>query len=724
MAGLHAGAAVADITPTDAQFLFGYPHVNRYSTGVNDPLLSTALYLSDGATQAILVANDAIFVPRASAVRVRAAINAATGVPAAHIMLTATHTHSAPKTVEYLSNADDPLVPPVDPAYLRLFEAQMIAAACAAVREARPAQAGLAVADGTGVGTNRRKVSGPADPQAPVLLVKTADGQGVIACMVVYSMHPTVFRENSSVVSADFPGATRRTLPRTVMPAGCPILYHTGPAGDQSPRHVLRGSSIAEVERLGGLLGEAIARVIPSVVCRADLALQVGQRFVELPRRAMPTAAQARPTWSLPQPAWRSSAALAHHRRKCAVPRWTGSAPRRPSPWPAPRPMAGWKPPRRPACRPKSRPSESGRGPSSVGRGGLHGTRARAQGAAPDTFVISLANGELQGYIATEEAAMEGGYEATNALFSPGRGACDGGRLAGPASRCNRIGKKRHLASIRSARLIQIGAPGARKAHSNAHSQPHKQPRGSAWFNGAVQMHHRGGGGFEIGIAAGGDRAEQGRAQTGRFLALHRADRLARHIRLDLQPERAACAAADAADLRDREAHPLDQVKLALQHVRDRFHEPTDKMTPAVAQRCPEEDGARLGIVLGRERAFQVRQHGQTIAAGGHAAGRSRHQVVRVEAGLLRGHSLHREELIAEPLQRHAGGLTPGEETIQAGSGVIEAGEAAVGVKIRAVRGGDDRQRTARRLAHQPGPQVARAERADRLVERTGDRQR
>ena len=155
----------------------------------------------------------------------------------------------------------------------------MIAAACAAVREAQPAQAGLAVADGTGVGTNRRKVSGPADPQAPVLLVKTADGQGVIACMVVYSMHPTVLRENSSVVSADFPGAARRALQRTVLPAGCPILYHTGPAGDQSPRHVLRGSSIAEVERLGGLLGEAIARVIPSVVCRADLALQVGQMF-------------------------------------------------------------------------------------------------------------------------------------------------------------------------------------------------------------------------------------------------------------------------------------------------------------------------------------------------------------------------------------------------------------------------------------------------------------
>ena len=36
--------------------------------------------------------------------------------------------------------------------------------------------------------------------------------------MVVYSMHPTVLRENSSVVSADFPGAARRALQRTVLP--------------------------------------------------------------------------------------------------------------------------------------------------------------------------------------------------------------------------------------------------------------------------------------------------------------------------------------------------------------------------------------------------------------------------------------------------------------------------------------------------------------------------
>jgi hypothetical protein len=41
---------------------------------------------------------------------------------------------------------------------------------------------------------------------------------------------------------------------------------------------------------------------------------------------------------------------------------------------------------------------------------------------SPNTHVITLANGELQGYIVTMEAAKQNLYEATNALFSPDNG--------------------------------------------------------------------------------------------------------------------------------------------------------------------------------------------------------------------------------------------------------------------------------------------------------------
>jgi hypothetical protein len=50
MMELKAGAAAISITPREPHFLFGYPFVERMSTGTQDELLSSALYLSDGKT--------------------------------------------------------------------------------------------------------------------------------------------------------------------------------------------------------------------------------------------------------------------------------------------------------------------------------------------------------------------------------------------------------------------------------------------------------------------------------------------------------------------------------------------------------------------------------------------------------------------------------------------------------------------------------------------------
>ena len=45
-------------------------------------------------------------------------------------------------------------------------------------------------------------------------------------------------------------------------------------------------------------------------------------------------------------------------------------------------------------------------------------TRWHVKKLFANTFVISCANGEMQGYIVTKEANDEGGYEASNALLS------------------------------------------------------------------------------------------------------------------------------------------------------------------------------------------------------------------------------------------------------------------------------------------------------------------
>lgn len=420
---LSAGAFAADVTPRDSQFLFGYPHVPRMSTGVHDRLWASALALSDGTGAAVMVACDVIFVPRAMTRRARRRIAQATGVPEGRVMLTATHTHSAPVTVDYLSNEADPVVPKADARYLALLEDGIVAAAVEAWKRLRPAEAGLGIADAAGIGTNRRDPRGPADLSVPVLAVRERGGGAMIAAMLVVNMHPTVLHEDSTLVSGDFPGLARIDLQQRWLGAGTPVLIHTGPSGNQSPRHVTRGNTMAEAARLGGILASAAAKAGAGLRYESALAVVVRTREVELPRRAFPSLAEAAANMA------RVSAGFERLKREGA-PRaevrtaecdWFGAE----ETLTLAKAAADG---RLDAAAREAMPAEVqaiGVGPWwFVGWPGEmfveYGLAVRK--ARPNAFVISMANGELQGYIVTPEAAAEGGYEASNAMFAPQSG--------------------------------------------------------------------------------------------------------------------------------------------------------------------------------------------------------------------------------------------------------------------------------------------------------------
>ena len=232
---LKAGAAVTEITPPGTQFLYGYPLAPRYSAGVHDPLLSSALYLSDGVHQAIFIANDIIWVGKASTRRIRERIEAATSVPAGSVMVTATHTHSGPMTLDYISNEADDAVPKTDPAYVRFMEDRIVTAGVLAFQSAQPAEAGLGMARASGVGTNRRAPDGPSDSEVPVLMVRSRDTQQPLACMIVYSMHPTVLHEDSRQISGDFPGLARLYLQRELFGSRLSCSLPHGAGGEPEP---------------------------------------------------------------------------------------------------------------------------------------------------------------------------------------------------------------------------------------------------------------------------------------------------------------------------------------------------------------------------------------------------------------------------------------------------------------------------------------------------------
>jgi neutral ceramidase len=418
----QAGAATANISPVTSQFLFGYPHVERWSTGVHDPLTSSAMVLDDGDLRLLFIANDIIYVPKDLVARARLRLEKSTGIPGARIMITATHTHSGPVVLNRGPGSYDTVVPDADPAYLKILEEGIVQAGEAACRAIRPAEIGLAVAKVAGIGTNRRDPQGPADPEIPVLVTRDARTHAYIGIMEVYAMHPTVLHEDSRLASGDFPAMGRLYL-QQALGASIPVLHHMGASGNQSPRYCVRGQTFDEAVRLGTILGKAVEAALATIVYQPHVKLATSRTAIEYPLRDLPTVAAA-------------AAKVQAVREKFARQQQDGT----------PRAIVrttecdlfGAE-----ACHALAQSKLTGRidaalkgcmpaeiqlmcvGPwKFVGwQGEVFIEYALAvRHANANTFVCTCANGAMAGYIATEQAAAEGGYEASTSVFSTDSG--------------------------------------------------------------------------------------------------------------------------------------------------------------------------------------------------------------------------------------------------------------------------------------------------------------
>jgi neutral/alkaline ceramidase-like enzyme len=261
---LKAGTAVVYITPEKPMFLVGYPHVERTSTGTHDPLLASALYLENGDDSLLMIALDILFLNAVVIRRIRREIAERCGVKAEHLMISCTHTHSGPLTMDMLAFRDDPVVPELDAEYMAFLIERIIEVGVKAANIAKPAEIATTSANVAGVGCNRHDPDGLRDAEAGILLIRDFITKKIEAVSLIYCMHPTVLHEDSKLISSDFPGYTREYL-KSHLGKDITVLYHTGPEGNQSPRYDVKGQTFEEAERLGNILGKYVSEAIDNL---------------------------------------------------------------------------------------------------------------------------------------------------------------------------------------------------------------------------------------------------------------------------------------------------------------------------------------------------------------------------------------------------------------------------------------------------------------------------
>ena len=279
------GAAQVDITPDRDmidQELNG--HLRPDERGSR--LLAKALVMTWQRQRSVLIAVDNCGFETANAVQLCRAVAEATGIPTENIIISASHTHSAP-LLEPLSGPHP---------YRDFLYGKIAAVAREAQQSCRCARIGHGVTHVAGASFNQRvplaeggvkftrdfreglATGRPVDPRLNVVRIDDEQGSP-IAGWVRFAAHPACVIFNAPI-SAEYPGYMTEELSQSVSD-GAPILFGYGASGDVNciPMFGTEDDSA----KLGHQLAQQVAEVFSRIETRAPRRFTGGTKVMNLP---------------------------------------------------------------------------------------------------------------------------------------------------------------------------------------------------------------------------------------------------------------------------------------------------------------------------------------------------------------------------------------------------------------------------------------------------------
>lgn len=251
------GAAVRDISPTSPVFLGGYGFGPvRLSTGIETPITARALAITKGDQTVVFAAIDTQghFIayqgdPTGSVngpfgfADIRQRVSQDRGIPTQNMIIQAIHDHAGPDDTGIWGGLTND--------YLQFIANQTVAAIEAAVDAQKPAFLYEASIDTAPLNllANVLPSAYPLDTDLRTLVAK--DGKGkTIATLVNYSAHPTVLGSSNTLISPDWPGATRDALENHA-PGSIAIVMVASVGRTQPDTTNTAGSDFAAVQNYG-----------------------------------------------------------------------------------------------------------------------------------------------------------------------------------------------------------------------------------------------------------------------------------------------------------------------------------------------------------------------------------------------------------------------------------------------------------------------------------------
>jgi hypothetical protein len=225
----------AVVNHSDPVFLAGFGD-NRQATGYHDRLWARTLVLQGEGGRIAITALDLVGYFNAEIRTIRSLVDPASGVD--YVVVHSTHQHEGPDTLGIWG--PDPLTSGADPGYLDFVNAAVASCIDEAAAHLAPARVKFATTDSEGLslgidaeddgkGVADGKVLVDDDLLAPdtegrivdsrlsiMQITKFAPPFRVLATLVNFASHPESLGSNNTLVTADFPHASRETIEEAV----------------------------------------------------------------------------------------------------------------------------------------------------------------------------------------------------------------------------------------------------------------------------------------------------------------------------------------------------------------------------------------------------------------------------------------------------------------------------------------------------------------------------
>ncbi|MBK8501695.1 MAG: neutral/alkaline non-lysosomal ceramidase N-terminal domain-containing protein [Saprospiraceae bacterium] len=276
-----AGAAKINITPDQPIRMSGYGGRDEPFSGIHDSIYATALVLENGTERIALVAVDVIGFSHNFVDETRQLIFTSTQIKPEQILIIAAHNHGGPVTSVYTRESTEN-----EEAYYKGLKSKINKVVQDALKKVAPAKVGA------GKGTCRMNINrrahhadggiwlgrnpdGPCDHEVAIIRIDDLENNPM-AAFLNWPCHATVSGPDNTQITGDWPGAAARYFTQNTNTL---LMATAGASADINPIYG-PNSKFNDIEAIGQLVGQEAVNVFNNIQTEIPAEIKMEQAIL------------------------------------------------------------------------------------------------------------------------------------------------------------------------------------------------------------------------------------------------------------------------------------------------------------------------------------------------------------------------------------------------------------------------------------------------------------